>query len=83
MKAFKRLSAALKASNGNPILRVGDLYIVGDINELTSIDLMETNPEKGSATYSACVTCGHLDRLGNANWATAGKTNNKRIWKRL
>lgn len=83
MKTFKRFSAALKASNGNPIIRVGDLYIVGDINELTSIDLMETNPEKGSASYSAHVTCGHLDRLGNANCATPRETNNKRIWKCL
>jgi hypothetical protein len=84
MKTFKRYSAAKKAANGEPILRVGrGLYIVGitkDEGYLTEIALIS-----GDGSITASVTARHLDRLGNANHAVAGTTCNHpsrpRIWE--
>ena len=64
MKAFKRHSAAVKAANGRPIIRVGDLHIVGDITSTTEISVqLHDGPVVGF------VNAGHLERLGNANHA--------------
>lgn len=64
MKSFKRLSTAQKHSGGNPIVRVGNLYMVGDIQPLTEIALLSPD-----GYYAGHVTAHHLDRLGNANHA--------------
>jgi hypothetical protein len=65
-KVFKTYDGAKKASSGLPILRVGNLYIIGmkSLDEVTLID------SKG--THCGNVTMKHLNRLGNANWATSG-----------
>jgi hypothetical protein len=63
MKAYKRYGAARKAAEGQPIIRVGKLYIVG-IDALTEIAVINS-----VGTLAGWVTARHLDRLGNANWA--------------
>jgi len=68
MKIYKRYATALKAAAGRPIVRVGSAYVVGDVTVATSIELIA--PSGGIA---ATVTCRHLNRLGNANWATPGR----------
>ena len=70
LRTYKTLLNADKAANGKPILRIGDLYIVG-IDEFTVIDLINE-----AGTTSATLTCKHFNRLGNANWAKENKTNN-------
>ena len=66
MKSYKRYGDAVRAAHGRPIIRIGKLHLVGDITELTSINLIA-----GSGTITGNITVGHLDRLGNANWAEA------------
>ncbi len=64
MKAFKRLSTAQRHSDGRPVIRVGNLYIAGQIHSLTEIALLSAD-----GYYAGHITAGHLDRLGNANHA--------------
>ena len=78
MKAFKRFSAAKAAALGNPILRIGDLFLVGisTVDKYgVSIDLIDA---KGTITGS--ITARHLDRIGNGNHATAVRPYASRIW---
>jgi len=82
MKAFKRFSAAKQAANGQPIIRIGDTYLVGvtiDGGYMTEISLIAPDGH-----ISGNVTVRHLDRLGNANHATASdrynNVGNWRIW---
>lgn len=64
MKAFKRYSTALKHANGNPTVRVGELYIVGGFTRLTEVSVLD-----GDGKYGGYIILGHLDRLGNGNHA--------------
>lgn len=72
MKTYRRYSSAAAAANGKPIIQVGKTYLVGEpgdeIDGLTSITLISNQNHVGT------VTARHLDRLGNANWATPGRT---------
>ena len=74
MKAYKRYSSAIKAADGNIILQVGDLYIVG-ADQHTPIDLIagDNAATANKRTITGTIILKHLDRLGNANWATARK----------
>lgn len=69
MKIYKNYNAAKTAANGREILRVDYRhYLVGDFEPTTQIEVIDP---KGMII--AQVGVGHLKRLGNANWATAGK----------
>lgn len=70
MKAFKKSSSAKAASVSGYVVRIGDLYIPLDSRELVMIDVIHP-----SGRITGCVTIRHLERLGNANWATAEKGN--------
>jgi hypothetical protein len=76
LRTFKKLSTAAKAANGKPVVRFGDLYIVGDFASHTQIELMVPTTIGTSHHIVAHVGLGHLERLGNANWATATKPYN-------
>ena len=69
-KVFKKYNTAKEAAGGLPVIRIGDLYIAPTETDLigfglTSVDIIEPSNRIGST-----VTMRHLDRLGNANWAT-------------
>lgn len=72
MKAFKSYNRAKKAANGQPVLRVGDLFIVGATRENSAVEEICLINVNGAITGS--VTFRHLDRLGNANHAEAKRT---------
>jgi len=83
MKVYKRYSAAKKAANGEPIIRVGDVYLVGvtkNAGHCTEIAIMS-----GEGRITGTVTARNLDRLGNANWAVADpahlSVSGVRIWE--
>lgn len=71
LKVFKRYSTAKEHAAGRPIVRVGSgsssIYIVG-MHEIDEVAIIAAD---GSITGN--VTMKHLDRLGNANHATAKK----------
>jgi hypothetical protein len=81
MKTFKRFSAAKKAAKGEPILKVGDTFLVGvkqQDGHYTEITLIA--PE-GCITGS--ITVQHLDRLGNGNHAIANDPHSRQrayVW---
>lgn len=66
VKAYRSYQRAIAANDGEPIVRFGDLYIVG-ADQFTEVALLE----KG--TQVAHVSMRHLRRLGNANWAQPGE----------
>lgn len=75
MQMFKRFSAALKASEGKPILSIRSgadkFYFIG-IDSLTEVGLLEpakTDSPSSGRSYAGHVCLAHLARLGNANWA--------------
>lgn len=79
MQTFKRFSTAKKAAKGQPILVVGDIFIVGVTKEegfLTEISILN-----GEGSVTGTVTARHLDRLGNANHAIATKAYHTKIWE--
>ena len=63
-----RLSTAIKHSDGNPVVRVGKLYITGmeRFDEVSIID------KEGYITGH--ISMRKLDRLGNGNWAKPDPT---------
>lgn len=68
-KVYRTYARALRASGDKPFISVGNLYLVsmsGDLLDikLTSIEIQSNSGNAGN------VTLGHLNRLGNANWAT-------------
>jgi len=69
MQAFKKYSTAKAKANGKPIVKIGELYIIG-INSSTQCQLIDTKID----IHSGHIGMKHLNRLGNANWAT---TNDK------
>jgi hypothetical protein len=76
MKAFKNINAARKAANGMPLIRVGKLYIVTG-QDLVGTSLTEIAVVSPTGKLTGYVTARHLDRLGNANWATPERPNNE------
>jgi len=66
LKVFKKYSTARANIDyqGDIIVRVGNLFIVG-ADTLTSLEIIEPD-----GRVWGHVTTRHLQRLGNANWAT-------------
>jgi hypothetical protein len=85
MKSYKTYGAAKKAAGQNPIVKIGDLYIVGTTLEgcgLDEIQLIDTNRH-----IVGNITMRHLNRLGNANWAERSamepwSREQPQIWKK-
>ena len=75
MKAYKKLSTAEKHANGKPIIKVGDLFIVGGIDRLTELAILSPD-----CFYGGYITAGHLNRLGNGNHAEAKRTIEKNVF---
>jgi hypothetical protein len=64
VKMLKQYRRAREAQGGCDIVQVGRHYVVGAIDDLTSINIINKDGhQKGT------VTVRHLKRLGNANWA--------------
>ena len=72
MQAFKKYSSAVAANQPNrPIIRIDGLYIVLDYDH-TQIELINQDPAISSIGHiNGQVSVRHLQRLGNANWATS------------
>jgi hypothetical protein len=70
LRTFKTFAAAKKAAAGRPIIRVGMLYLVGNIGPVTEIALLAPD-----GLIVGHVTARHLLRLGNANWAEPHPTH--------
>lgn len=77
LKTYRKISTAIKAANGQPIIKVSGakgkaIYIVG-CREFDEIAVLGTDTSKPSkpVVYAGHVSVGHLNRLGNANWAKA------------
>jgi hypothetical protein len=68
MKLYSRYFAARKAAAGRPILRIGQSYLVGDFEPHTQVEVIVPD-----GTISGQVGLAHLERLGNANHATASQ----------
>jgi hypothetical protein len=66
-EAYRKYSTAKKNAEGQPVIRVSDLYISG----VSEIDEISVIAPEGSIT--AHITMRHLDRLGNGNYAIAGQ----------
>lgn len=64
-KAYARYSTAHKHAAGRPIVRIGDLYIVGDFKTYTEVSLLNSN---GGIVGVVCLW--KLDTGGNLNRAT-------------
>lgn len=76
IQAYRSLETALQRCNGGPILRVGDLYLVGNgADGLEAYERIELLGERGRV--AALVTPRHLDRLGNANHARADHSRDR------
>lgn len=61
-RVFKNYTVAKREAKGTPIVKVGKFYVIG-IAKLDEIAIVE------NGSYKGIVTAGHLNRLGNANWA--------------
>lgn len=72
LKTFKRLSAAQKVAGGRPIIAIRSganvVYLVSD-DGLPCIKQTEVELIAPSGAITGHITMGHLDRLGNGNWA--------------
>lgn len=86
MKIFRTLRAARKFAPDKPIVRIDSgpktqvfVVVPGDAADqrLCSVDLIAPG-----GVITGHVNLGHLDRLGNANWAIPGdaRSNHSRIW---
>jgi hypothetical protein len=74
IKNYKRYSAARKAANGRPVVKIGSIkaiYCVIDGTE-DATKLIEVTLISGKGMITGHVTLEHLDRLGNANHAQPG-----------
>lgn len=68
-KTYKSYAAAVRANKANSksvIVRVGDIYVVGEFHSTTEVAVIN---DYGNITGH--VTLQHLERLGNANYAEA------------
>jgi hypothetical protein len=79
MQTFKNLPAAAEAANGLPILHVNSgmdtLYIVldGNVDDMKRAEVALLTPcddREQRHVAAGHLMLEHLDRLGNANWAT-------------
>jgi hypothetical protein len=71
VKAFKTYGAARKHANGGPVIRVGYIYIAAPERDLSDLGMTSIELLNSSGGITGGVTLKHLERLGNANWATA------------
>lgn len=71
MKPFKSYARATKNAAGKPILKVGNLYLVPETDDLIDIKLTEIELIGPRGHMAGNVTLDHLNRLGNANHAQA------------
>jgi hypothetical protein len=82
MKAYRTYREARKAAAQHPIVRVGDIYIVGA--KLENLGLDEISLIDGGGNLVANVILKHFNRLGNANWAEPAVNSpckpTKQIW---
>jgi hypothetical protein len=73
MKIFRRYSAAVKAADGLPVIEISGgkdrLFIVVE-GDLTAVKLTEVGLLTNKGAQAGRITMGHLDRLGNGNYAT-------------
>lgn len=73
MKSFKTARKAHEHANGLPIIRIGvgrnALFVTGfaDLIEAQLTEVTLISPGGGNITGH--ITLGHLERLGNGNWA--------------
>lgn len=68
-KTYKSYAAAVRANKANPgsiLVKVGDVYVVGKFHSTTELAVISD-----TGTITGHVTLRHLERLGNANHATA------------
>jgi hypothetical protein len=71
-KVFKTYLRARRCGDGRPIVRIGDVYLVPEATDPVDIKLTSIELWHGTSdTVVGCVTLDHLNRLGNANHATA------------
>jgi hypothetical protein len=75
-KAFKSSRAAYKAAAGKPMIRIGNITLVmveGDMSDFQFAEISIAARTGDTTSYQIVgeVICGHLNRLGNANHATA------------
>lgn len=73
MNAYRSITTAKAKAPGKPIVRIGDLYIAFESEDLIGIKLTQVELISPEGRITGHVGLGHLDRLGNANYATAGK----------
>jgi hypothetical protein len=83
IKTYKRYSAARKAANGRPVVKIGSIKaiycVIDGTEEATKLIEVAIVSGKGMITghvtlelITGHVTLEHLDRLGNANHAQPG-----------
>lgn len=65
-KIYKTWNRAYKAARNRPILRVGDVWLVGDVTRLTEVSILD------QGHYVGQISMAHLVRLGNADHAEPG-----------
>jgi len=63
MDVYKKWATAKEKANGEPVVRVGNLYIVGDIKAYTEISIVDSE----TGVLTGWVSVGHLSGAGNVN----------------
>lgn len=82
MRSFKSARKAHEHAKGLPVVRIGNgrnaLFITG-FRDLMDAQLTEVGLiVPGGGELTGWVSLGHLERLGNANWAIRNDTNDRR-----
>jgi hypothetical protein len=79
MKAFKKHATAAKYAGDLPIIKVGDLYIVGEggLADMAHTTIAVLTKSKIGHKYAGQVTVRKLAALGNANWAARADNGEK------
>lgn len=64
MQVFKKYASAADYTkvNGGLIIQVGNLYIVGDINSLTEINIIENHNFVAQATIRSMLKLGNINK---------------------
>ncbi len=71
-RAFKTLGGAATYAHNegtDRIIKCGDLFVVQDSDSITELAILDLE-HMGSWTYNGFINLGHLEKLGNGNWAT-------------
>lgn len=68
LKVFKGYNVAKKNANGLPIVKIGQHYLVLDTS-LIGLKITEVSLINPDGYTTGTIIMGHLDRLGNANYA--------------